>query len=59
MTRAQSPNYFRPMPQRNIHRNVAKAGRLNAIDDALQLRGMPVIALILVLVLLITTGGAG
>jgi len=47
------------MPQRNIHRNVAKAGRLNAIDDALQLRGMPVIALILVLVLLITTGGAG
>lgn len=51
------------MPQRNIHRNVAKADRPNAIDRALQLRGMPeidqILALVLVLILLITSGGAG
>lgn len=51
------------MSQRNIHRNVAKADRLVAIDRALQLRGMPeidqILALVLVLVLLITSGGAG
>jgi len=51
------------MPQRNIHCNVAKADRLVATDRALQLRGMPwidqILALVLVLVLLITSGGAG
>lgn len=51
------------MPQRNIHRSVAKADRLVAIDRTLQRRGMPeigpILALVLVLILLITSGGAG
>ncbi|HEY9110493.1 MAG TPA: hypothetical protein VIM92_01820 [Rhodanobacteraceae bacterium] len=51
------------MPQRNIHRNVCQADRFVAIDRALQLRGMPeidqILALVLVLILLITSGGAG
>lgn len=51
------------MPQRNIHRNVAEADRPIAVDRALQLRGMPeidqILALVLVLILLITSGGAG
>ena len=51
------------MPQRNIHRNVRQADRLVAIDRALQRRGMPeidqILALVLVLILLITSGGAG
>jgi hypothetical protein len=51
------------MPQRNIHRNVRNTDRLVAIDGALQLRGIPgidsILALVLVLILLITSGGAG
>lgn len=51
------------MPQRNIHRSVAKADRLVASDRVLQRRGMPeigpILALVLVLILLITSGGAG
>src|SRR5690348_18497528 len=62
-TAPRTRDYFRPMPQRNIHRNVAKADRLIAVDRALQLRGMPeidqILALVLVLILLITSGGAG
>ena len=49
------------MPQCTIHRNACQADRLNAIDAAavLWFRGMPAIALVLVLVLLISHGGAG
>lgn len=51
------------MPQRNIQSNVRNTDRVVAIDGALQLRGMPgldsILALVLVLILLITSGGAG
>jgi hypothetical protein len=51
------------MPQRNIHRNVRNTDRFVAIDGALQRRGMleidQILALVLVLILLITSGGAG
>jgi len=51
------------MPQRNIHRNVRNTDRLVAIDGALLARGIPgidsILALVLVLTLLITSGGAG
>ena len=45
------------MPQRNSHRNFAETSRHVAFAGLLRLRGTLLLAL--VLVLLITTGGAG
>ena len=45
------------MPQRNSHRNIAESNRLATVDGLLQVRGT--LLLTLVLVLLITSGGAG
>ena len=45
------------MPQRNSHRRIAETTRLTTVAGLLQLRGALLLAL--VLVLLITNGGAG
>lgn len=45
------------MPQRNSHRRIAEMTRLATVAGLLQLRGTLLLAL--VLVLLITNGGAG
>lgn len=45
------------MPQRTSHRNIADTSRLAALAGVLRLRGNLLLAL--VLVLLITNGGAG
>jgi hypothetical protein len=47
------------MSQRNSHRSIAEGNRLMTVAGLLQARGTLLITLVLVLVLLITNGGAG
>ncbi|MDW2980012.1 MAG: hypothetical protein WBG81_02715 [Rhodanobacter sp.] len=47
------------MSQRSSHCRIAEMNRLATVDGLLQLGGTLLLALVLVLVLLITNGGAG